>query len=53
MNRPGRCAGDGNPVQGERRRDVRETLFEPLDGLDDLELLPGAGRARDHWDDFA
>jgi len=34
--------------QGERRRDVREALLESLDGLDDLELLAGAGRAGDH-----
>jgi hypothetical protein len=36
--------------QGERRRDVREAFLELLDGLDDLELLPRAGRARDHRD---
>jgi len=35
---------------GQRRRDVREALLEPLDGLDDLELLAGAGRARNHRD---
>jgi hypothetical protein len=31
---------------GEPRRDVREPLLEPLDGLDDLELLAGAGMGR-------
>jgi hypothetical protein len=35
---------------GERRRDVREALLEPLDGLDDLKLLAGARRALDHCD---
>src|SRR5690349_24126865 len=35
---------------GQWGRDVREALFEALDGLDDLELLAGAGRARDHSD---
>jgi hypothetical protein len=29
---------------------VREALFEPLDGLDDLELLARAGRELDHCD---
>ena len=29
---------------GQRRRDVREALLEPLDRLDDLEMLAGAGR---------
>ena len=33
--------------QGQRRRDVGEALLEALDGLDDLELLAGAGRAGD------
>src|SRR5205085_12387975 len=35
---------------GDRRRDVREALFEALDGLNDLELLAGAGGAGDHGD---
>jgi hypothetical protein len=33
---------------GHRRRDVGEPFLEPLDRLDRLELLPGAGRARNH-----
>jgi hypothetical protein len=32
---------------------MREALFEPLDRLDDLELLAGAGRAGDHCDALA
>ena len=36
--------------KGQGRRDVREALFEPLDGLDDLELLAGAGGAGDDGD---
>ncbi len=34
----------------QRRRDVRQAFLEPLDRLDHLELLPGAGRARNHRD---
>jgi hypothetical protein len=32
---------------------MREALFEPLDRLDHLELLAGAGRAGDHCDALA
>jgi len=35
---------------GQRRRDVREALLEPLDRLDDLELLARAGWARNDGD---
>ena len=38
---------------GQWRRDVREPFLEPLDRLDDLELLPGAGRAGYHRDALA
>src|SRR5438876_525867 len=36
--------------EGERCRDVGELLLENADGLDDVEILPGARRARDDGD---
>src|SRR6266404_7357831 len=38
---------------GQRRRDVREALLQPLDRLDHLELLARAGRAGDDGDPAA